>query len=130
MYKGDPVKNAIVQFICEGAPRNAKGVTDDAGKFKLSMYGANDGAVPGEHKILVFKETASAAPKPVDTSVLDNPAKMAGMSQENKDKKDAGAELEKLESLLPTKYAHADTTPLKETVTEAGPNDFLLTLSD
>ena len=128
VYKGDPVANVKVMFMTDGAPRTANGVTDDQGKFKLSTFDVNDGALPGEHKIVVIKETANAAPKTVDTSMLDDPSKMA--SQYNDDMKKKESEEKKMSSLLPLKYASLETTPLKETVTEAGPNQFVLTLSD
>ena len=54
-YKGKAVEGATVGFLCEGAPRMASGITDKDGKFTLTTYEPNDGAIPGKHTVTVTK---------------------------------------------------------------------------
>ncbi len=49
-YKNAPLANVVVTFTPEKG-RPATGETDAAGKFTLSSFGKNDGAVLGKHKI-------------------------------------------------------------------------------
>jgi hypothetical protein len=51
-YKGQPVKNAYVDFTPENG-RPSWGLTDDQGKFTLEYDAKNKGAVPGKHKVSV-----------------------------------------------------------------------------
>ncbi|MSR58481.1 MAG: carboxypeptidase regulatory-like domain-containing protein [Planctomycetaceae bacterium] len=124
-YKGEPVVGAKVTFMAEGSSAPASGITDKEGKFQLSTAAINDGAVAGEHKITVVKEEAANAT--VDTSAMDDPAKMA--QQYNK-QKDSEAGLNTSKMTLPVKYASQATTTLKETVKAEGTNRFILQLAD
>ena len=61
LFQGQPVDGANVSLYTPGAARNASGMTDSAGRFTLTTFEPGDGAIPGEHKILVCKwETAVA----------------------------------------------------------------------
>ena len=125
MYKGKAVVGATVSFMTEGSSRSASGITDSEGKFQLTTTKPNDGAVPGEHVVTVSKVTGGAQTSNEDmTAMLDDPSKLAQAS----DKQNKSKAVPK--ALLPAKYAHAKTTPLKETVTEDGPNEFVLQLAD
>ncbi|QDT52055.1 hypothetical protein Pan44_00630 [Caulifigura coniformis] len=63
LYKGRPVGAADVTFICAEKDKSAFGRTDEQGKFRLTTYSSNDGAVEGKHVVVVSK----IAP-PVQTS--------------------------------------------------------------
>ncbi len=126
MYNGNPIGGATVSFWAEKAPRPATGVTDASGKFKLSMFEPNDGAMAGENVITVTKNEAPAAPNNNDmTAMLNDPAKRASMmAKENSKKNEKPKKPE-----VPAKYSERGTSPLKETVNNSGTNDFLLQLS-
>jgi hypothetical protein len=125
MYNGNPVEGATVSFMGEGAPRPATGVTDAKGEFQLSTYAANDGAVIGEHVVTITKiEAGPEQPAGDPTAALNDPGALARQSKEAR-KATGGPK-----SLLPKKYASSKSTPLKETVTEEGPNKFVFQLKD
>lgn len=125
MYKGAPVEGATVTFYHDKAPRGASGVTDKEGKYSLTMFEPNDGAVAGENIITVTKGSAPAA-APVSSGGPPSPEdlakKMAEMKSGDSRKKKDGGE-------LPAKYATQATTPLKETVSEQN-NKIPLQLAD
>ena len=123
LYKGKALEGATVVFQADGAPRVASGITDAAGKFKLTTYEPNDGAVVGTHKITVTKLDTKNQPAQGNASA-ENPdeAYAKAMAMASRDPK-MGAKDE-----LPTIYGDMAKTPLKETVTEAGPNIFTLQL--
>jgi hypothetical protein len=61
-YKGQPVKNAYVDFV----PANGRpswGETDEQGRFKLNYERGRDGALVGKHKVWVRKKMTTAAEK-------------------------------------------------------------------
>ena len=60
MKAGKPLADVIVTFHLEGdaAPRLAMGKTDSAGKFRLTSYDTNDGAMIGTHVVTVVKVEA------------------------------------------------------------------------
>jgi hypothetical protein len=126
LYNGDPVAGATVSFWAEGAPRPATGVTNAQGEFQLSMFSANDGAIPGENKVVVSKVTAGAdPPSKADTeAMLNDPTALTSMATGG----GAGGEAPKSE--LPAKYGDQSRTPLKETVSQSGPNQFVIQLTD
>jgi hypothetical protein len=122
LYKQKPLAGATVTFKCEGAPRVASGITDDQGKFKLTMYTPNDGAMVGEHKITVIK---------LDTSKLvqgnmsaEDPGDAYSKAMAQASSGPTGG----LKAELPQIYGDFTTTPLKETVSSTGPNIFTLQL--
>jgi len=64
------------------------GLTDKDGKFQLSTYGVNDGAVAGEHKVMVIKDDVKAAATTDPEAMLKDPSLM--MNQYSKEKDDKG----------------------------------------
>lgn len=127
MYNGQPLAGATVSFWTDTAPRPATGITSAEGKFSLSMFDPNDGAMAGENVITVSKAAPVAAPSSEDMSaMLNDPTKRTMMMEKqndpNKPKEDIKPE-------VPVKYGDRKTTPLKETVKADG-NDFLLQLAD
>jgi len=123
LLDGNPVEGAQVVFICEGAPRNATGKTDAAGKFSLTTFEEGDGAVLGEHKITVSKFDSSEAP----AMSASDPSADYGAAMEAAGGGDAtlGGMIKRE---LPEKYGDAKTSGLSETVAD-GSNDFTLELS-
>ena len=54
--KGKPLENARVAFhLADANAEFSYGVTDAEGKFKMSTYGVNDGAIVGKHKVTISK---------------------------------------------------------------------------
>ena len=53
IHAGQPVQNAVVQFHPEGAGDRGTGHTDQNGRFTISTYGPQDGAVVGKHAVTV-----------------------------------------------------------------------------
>ncbi len=125
-YNGKPVAGALVSFFGESAAKEASGITDAEGKFQLSTYGLNDGAVPGMHKVTVSKSDPDAAPPAASMEqMLNDPAAMAQMSEAASSDDAKGKK-----PLIPTKYASPGSTPLTETVSESGDNVFVIQLTD
>lgn len=59
LWNGNPVEGATVGFSPKDpAGRSAFGVTDAAGKFKITTLDANDGIAPGEYLVSVKKQTS------------------------------------------------------------------------
>ena len=52
---GQPVPVGIVEFRSQSDGRIAKGRIDQKGHFVLSTFGKNDGAVAGEHQVIVLQ---------------------------------------------------------------------------
>lgn len=60
-YKGAALANVTITFTpAKGRP--ATGETDAEGKFKLSTFGKDDGAVFGKHKITLADKPAGGPP--------------------------------------------------------------------
>jgi len=55
---GRPVANAIVYFTPESketkSGKQGSGLTDEEGRFTISTYEEDDGAIIGKHKVTVF----------------------------------------------------------------------------
>jgi hypothetical protein len=123
VYNGKPIEGAEVAFWAEGAPRPAKGLTDAEGKFALSMFDFNDGAVPGPNKVTVSKVEAAAAPAGDPTAALNDPNALAGQMQQATRAKPPANE-------IPKKYNSQNSTPITETVTAGEDNTFVIQLTD
>lgn len=82
LFKGEPVSDATVVMMVAGGGRPATGVTDAEGRFTLTTFAADDGAMLGEHAVTVVKkqlDIVGVAPAPaVDDEAgrdaLSNPA--------------------------------------------------------
>ncbi len=120
-YNGAPVANVQVSFVNEAAPRYASGTTDEEGKFQLMSFKENDGAIAGEHVVLVSKQevvapSAGGEPPSMDDMYKNYEQATAGGSGE------AGG--------IPAIYATVDTSPLKQQVSADGPNEVTIQLED
>ena len=116
VYQGQPVSDAVVAFYNEKSPRPATGTTDASGDFYLTTFDDNDGALPGEHTVVITKTAASETD---DSPQLSMDEAMTAPSPRIKTKR-----------LLPAKYASVKTSPLRYTVADDGPNDFSIDLDD
>jgi hypothetical protein len=127
VYRGKPVAGASVAFLAPGAPRLAVGTTDDAGRFSLTTYEPDDGAVLGTHVVTVQKLAMQPGPSyevpgdgKFDNAAIERAMQEAAMRVEAAEK--AGSE-------LPARYANHNTSDLRLEVVE-GENDFKIELGD
>jgi hypothetical protein len=126
VYDGQPLAGAEVAFWADKAPKASIGVTNSEGKFQLTMFDLNDGAMPGENVITVTKRVATAAPSSSDMeAMLNDPTTMTAAMQAE----DEPGEKQEAKSDIPAKYSEKGTTPLKETVSTSGNNEFVLQLA-
>lgn len=116
-YQGEPVEDAVVAFHNDQAARLASGKTNSNGEFSLTSFDANDGALPGEHHVVITKIESSNADEPPSLSMDEA---LTTRPQRTK----------KARNLLPQKYASKSTTTLIVKVTEDGPNDLEIVLED
>lgn len=124
-FKGTPVEGADVVFASETSPRSAAGKTDASGKFSLTTFDTNDGAVAGEHVVTIIKVAAGGS-----GAVLSE-ANAKEMMAKNMGTMNAGqASVEKPELVLPSKYADAKTSGEKRTVSATETNDFKFDLTE
>lgn len=114
LYHDQPVADCTVTFI---APfYSAFGMTDARGRFELST--AQGENVPlGDYQVTVVKTEDLSPPEAAPDAVYQPRDANAPPPPEPKD-------------LLPAKYKEPGTSQLTATVSEAGPNDFALTLAD
>ena len=115
---GKPLAGATVAFMPQAQDGHlARGLTDQDGKFQLSTFGTNDGAVRGEYKVTVIKEgTSGAAP---DLSAQKD-MKAMFMKKAPEGKKAMMEARRNTPSIVPAVYGDATKTPLKETVPPSG----------
>ena len=98
--RGKPAKGLLVTFFPERG-RPGTGVTDRDGRFSLSTFSKDDGAVVGPHVVIV------------DEAYLDKPPPMTTT---------------RLPSRAPNKYRDRAASPLKVTVKAGEKNDFTFDL--
>jgi hypothetical protein len=105
-YNGSPLANVTVTFQpSQGRP--ASGVTDSSGKFTLSTFGKNDGALPGNHRISIAPNSADV-PMPETPEEAEKPPKLP----------------------FPARYTNAETSMLTAVVEKGKANNFPLQLTD
>jgi len=116
-YKNAPVEGAHVTFAPAQGGRPAWGMTDAQGVARLSTFGNNDGAIPGQYQVTVRKTKVEGG-APVD------PNQPSSMAPDPKAKPTVTLDL------LPKKYGVAASSGLQATVAEKGDNQFNFTLTD
>ncbi len=109
---GTAVAGATVAFQPGEGGRSAAGITDSSGRYELSTYARNDGAIPGEYSVVIVKFDATPTGSPGTA----------------KDYKPPTGEIPPPKNELPAKYADAKTSGLKATV-NAGQNSIDFPLS-
>jgi hypothetical protein len=120
---GQPVEGAMVQFIPVDPEKGrvASGRTGSDGKFRLTTTNPNDGAIPGEYKVLVTFEEQKDAPEGVGGGPGGGmrPDQMAKQFQgitEQQKKEGGGGQPKKKATKIPAAYGDVKTTTLKATI--------------
>ena len=110
-FNGEPVSGATIAFQPGEGGRSAAGITDASGRYQLSTYARNDGAVPGDYKVVIVKydDTPSGSGTGKDYVPPDGP-------------------IPEPKSLIPKKYASGESSGLKATVA-TGQNTLDFTLA-
>lgn len=127
---GKPVAGVAVTFSSENAPRSASGKTDDNGKYWLTTYNFKDGAVAGEHQVVITKfATQNATSDPAKATGQDlSKGPMAGYPTPDKSgnmKLPEGSANE-----FPAKFADSKASGLKATVSASGKNEINFPLDE
>jgi len=115
-YKGKLLANCAISFIpTNSGLRTGVGKTDEAGKFVLGSYDANDGSPVGECKVVFSLRGPSKPPKNVPKWIS----------------KEALQELYELgDPLIPAKYFQPEKTDIIVTVEKGKLNTFQFELKD
>jgi hypothetical protein len=119
---GKPLPGATVTFAPVGEGRAASGRSDSDGSFRLTTYRTDDGALPGEYKVVVVveKETEEGFVGR-DPETFTNQEKLeARMTMSPKGKKAAAEKKKKAGSPVPAVYGDVKNTPLREVVPPPG----------
>jgi hypothetical protein len=122
-YKGQPVAGADIAFKSKSVERTAFGRTDEDGEFQLSTFGTNDGAVAGNHDVIITKSSAAAPTTP------EAPVESAEYVPPGFEKVKLAAK--KAEPGIPAKYGKYETSGLVGIVNGDGaPNEANFELKD
>ena len=115
---GKPFPGATITFMpAAGNGRSASGLSEEDGSFRLTTFKPDDGALPGEYKIMVSYLEADKSAERGDPAEMDNKAKMAmftRMSPEGRTKEETRQK--KARKSVPEVYTDMNRTPLKCTV--------------
>lgn len=123
-FEGKPLANANITFLTSVEDgMSASGKTDDAGKYTLTSYTPDDGAIPGEYSITINMIDDRAADVDASSSEGDFGADYGKMMDES-----ASSVAPAQAGGLPAKYAVAGKSGLKKTVQEGSENVFDLDL--
>jgi hypothetical protein len=104
VYRGQPVAGAEVMFMSKSG-RPARAITDERGRFELSSYATGDGAILGEHTVLVVKKVEA------------NPGRTKNPYAPTRD-------------VLPVRYGSPKDSGLTANVEKGAENDFAFELKD
>lgn len=118
-YKNQPVEGATVSFLGDGKIPPAMALTDSSGEFVLTTSRSGDGAIPGVHRVTVTKIVGPPAAKSTGSMSMEDAAKAASAPPAAKPL-----------SMLPDRYAAADSSGLQFTVKAGDKNNFIIDLTD
>jgi hypothetical protein len=123
---GKPLAGATVSFVPAGEGRAATGRTGTDGSFRLTTFRTDDGALPGEYRVVVtvteMDERLSKDPK----TWSDQERKAARMTMTPTGKRQAAEKKRKTPPAVPPIYSDPKLTPLKEVVPPDGKVDIAL----
>lgn len=119
---GQPLAGATVVFNpADGQGNSAAGRTDADGEFRLTTFGTDDGALPGDYKITVNVDKAVDLPggvgNPMEMSEKD---KAAFFSRPSPKSREEELKTKKPDSVVPKVYQDITKTPLKQRVPSDG----------
>lgn len=114
LLDGKPVAGASVQFVPQGAGRDATAETDQNGQFVLSTFEPRDGAIPGAYKVVISPPVGVA-----DKKVYASSEEAMAAADKAKPAKATG-------SRFPQQYTRPDQTPLTQDVPVQGEVKFEL----
>jgi len=116
-YEGEPVEGATVVFgAAAGQERGASGITDATGRFNLTTYEKDDGAIVGPFTVAIFKTETTGGMSP------DEEHKAIAAGQQVK----AAETVDK----LPAKYKDGPKSGLTADVAADRENHFEFKLAD
>jgi hypothetical protein len=117
---GKPLPRATVSFMPVGEGRAASGETDADGSFRLTTFRTNDGALPGEYKVVVtVTEVDPRMSKPAESWSLEE-KKAARMTMTPAGKQQAAEKKRKTTHAVPARYSDPKRTPLQQVVPPPG----------
>jgi hypothetical protein len=122
MMNDKPLADVTVAFHLDAqeAPRAGIGKTDANGKFRITTYDTNDGAIVGTHIVTVAK--IDAGPNAGGDMEIGGDAYGAAMLAA------ANPNAPPPKQLFPEKFASKDTSPLRVTVEAGGKDDVKILL--
>jgi hypothetical protein len=106
---GKPLAEASIQFVPQGAGRDATGQTNNNGEFAMSTFQPRDGVLPGTYKVVISPPAGAAD----TTQYATAEEAMSVQSKPPAKKLSTGP-------AFPEKYARADQTPLTQEVPVQG----------
>src|SRR5262249_17030259 len=119
---GHPLSGATVTFAPAEGGRPASGRTDTDGSFRLTTFRSDDGALPGEYKVIVVSgeepEEKFVGRDPQTFTNEERLQQRKGMSPDGR--KEAAAKKAKKSATVPAIYTDVKRTPLKEVVPPPG----------
>ena len=125
---GEPVEGASVEFhpVDPSKGASASGRTGSDGRFRLTTKNPNDGAIPGEYKVVVKIDEIRDAPQGAGTvpgggmradEMIDA---FKGLTEEQRKESKGSAAPKKKATKIPAVYGDVKTTTLKATVPADG----------
>jgi hypothetical protein len=114
LLDGKPVVGATVQFVPQGAGRDATAETDESGRFSMSTNQPRDGMVPGTYKVVISPPLGTA-----DTATYSSSEDAMSAAAKVRPKTDA-------KKGFPQQYTRPDLTPLTQEVPTKGSLKFEL----
>jgi hypothetical protein len=130
-YKGEPVAKARISFVPTGAKvagQGASGVVENGSFSSLTTLNPGDGALPGEYRVTVDTRVIDEEKVKSQASDLATKNKMEKLSQIPPELQ--AKALNEAKAMIPGKYQLPESTDLRATVTESGPNKFDFELKD
>lgn len=129
-YKGAALADAVVMFIPQNGPL-AMARTNLEGKFNLMTGGSQPGVAVGKVKVSVEAGSAKKS-SAAEFKQTENPEELKKMQEDVMNKMlTSGKDAPQAESVIPKRYASAETSNLEFTVSEkASENNFKIVLED
>jgi hypothetical protein len=113
-YQGKPLEGATIVLSPTGEGKHGASAMSDAnGQFQLSTFPPDLGAVPGDYKVAVSKQSVVVIPEPPP-----------GMHAEDMPRPP------KPKALIPDKFANPEKSGLTTNIPEAGKTDIQIELKD